>query len=87
MILNKFSLYTEIIEQVRAGFDPPYRPIMPKTSTLHEQDTVRVMQECWDEDPDRRPALHVIINKLKRINGGRLVMLLSTNSGESMMAG
>ena len=57
--LTLFSHLKEIIERVKEGEVPPYRPIVTQFITevgeLHD-----LMKLCWAEDPDKRPDFHEI---------------------------
>ena len=64
-------MITDVVERVRAGLDPPYRPLIPKTTDDQERQTVALMIECWAEDPTSRPDLETLLSRLKDINGGR----------------
>ena len=64
-------LILDVVERVRAGLDPPYRPLIPKTTDDQEKQTVALMIECWAEDPASRPDLDRVLSRLKAINGGR----------------
>ena len=68
----KFDL-TDIVQHVRAGLDPPFRPLLPEVSDPKERETVKLMVECWSENPSDRPDLVKILSKLRTINGGKLV--------------
>lgn len=68
----------EVIEQVIAKQDPPYRPKMPGLSDGEKStnDLIsRMVHECWDEDPDARPSFSDLKRQLRKINRGRWVEL------------
>nr|XP_037286268.1 receptor-type guanylate cyclase Gyc76C-like [Rhipicephalus microplus] len=57
-----------IIENVKAGGDPPFRP---PVSDLQCQDYVlSVIGDCWAEKPDARPELGQVQERLKKMRQG-----------------
>ncbi|XP_035692506.1 atrial natriuretic peptide receptor 1-like [Branchiostoma floridae] len=63
-----------IIQAVKFGQEPVYRPVVPQDSCLHEMH--RLMESCWAELPDRRPSFQSIISWLKKMNGGKLMTVV-----------
>ncbi|KAH7942793.1 hypothetical protein HPB52_001575 [Rhipicephalus sanguineus] len=57
-----------IIDKVKAGGDPPFRP---PVSDLQCQDYVlSVISDCWAEKPDARPELSQVQERLKKMRQG-----------------
>lgn len=66
-----FSLsFKEIINRVRKGEDPPYRPYIPDDSALPDK-AVNLMNSCWSEISENRPDFGHIRKKLIDLNGGK----------------
>lgn len=47
---------TDVIELVRKGSSPPYRPEIPNNAIEIEPTMVDFMKTCWEEHPDDRPT-------------------------------
>lgn len=59
---------TEILEKVKLGTTPPFRPeISPEEST---PEILALMRRCWAEQPEERPTFHEIKSQLKQITKG-----------------
>nr|XP_027204126.1 atrial natriuretic peptide receptor 1-like [Dermatophagoides pteronyssinus] len=58
----------EILDRVRMGTVPPFRPEVAPDEASKE--LLTLMQECWDEYPNNRPDFAVIKHKLRRITKG-----------------
>ncbi|KAH9493958.1 Nitrogen permease regulator 2 [Dermatophagoides farinae] len=58
----------EILDRVRMGTVPPFRPEVAPDEASKE--LLTLMQECWDEHPNNRPDFIVIKQKLRRITRG-----------------
>ncbi|XP_077490503.1 receptor-type guanylate cyclase Gyc76C-like isoform X2 [Amblyomma americanum] len=57
-----------IVDKVKAGMDPPFRP---PVSDLQCQDYVlNVITDCWAEKPDARPELSQVQERLKKMRQG-----------------
>lgn len=69
--------FAEIIARVKAVEDPPYRPEIPKETGLEasQNNFIKLMTECWDEDPDKRPDIDKVRKELRKLNKGRLETL------------
>ncbi|XP_076324600.1 atrial natriuretic peptide receptor 1-like isoform X2 [Tachypleus tridentatus] len=70
----------EIVENVKSGHNPPFRPVIQDIS--YDEELVQMMKRCWAEDPSERPdfqSLKGVIRKLNRTNesGNILDNLLS----------
>ena len=59
----------EIIEKVKLGIEPPFRPMVP--AEICDKQWLKLMSECWNEDPVKRPGFERIQKAIKAINGGR----------------
>lgn len=55
----------EILNKVRACEDPPFRPAVTSSPELVQLETL--MKQCWDEDPEARPALYKVAAVLHSI--------------------
>ncbi|GFU21411.1 atrial natriuretic peptide receptor 1 [Nephila pilipes] len=58
----------DIIDRVRMGTTPPYRP-----EIAHDEcplDMLDLIKKCWDENPEARPNFSEIKHKLKKITKG-----------------
>ena len=62
-------MLSEVIKKVTAGMSPPYRPEVGRDACSKRWHDL--MDECWEEDPEKRPSFDRIKNLLKIINGGR----------------
>ncbi|CAG2186308.1 Receptor-type guanylate cyclase gcy-9,Adenylate cyclase,Receptor-type guanylate cyclase gcy-7,Receptor-type guanylate cyclase gcy-22,Receptor-type guanylate cyclase gcy-11,Guanylyl cyclase GC-E,Receptor-type guanylate cyclase gcy-17,Retinal guanylyl cyclase 1,Receptor-type guanylate cyclase gcy-12,Guanylate cyclase 2G,Olfactory guanylyl cyclase GC-D,Receptor-type guanylate cyclase gcy-3,Receptor-type guanylate cyclase gcy-23,Receptor-type guanylate cyclase gcy-20,Receptor-type guanylate cyclase gcy-19,Reti len=67
---NNVSSSKEIINRVRKGEDPPYRPLIPDNSNIPDK-AYNLMTSCWNENPDFRPDFSNIRKKLIDLNGGK----------------
>jgi hypothetical protein len=56
---------------VKVGRKPYFRPQVPRD--LAKPSLIKLVESCWEEQPDERPTFGLIKNKLKLINGGKLV--------------
>ncbi|XP_042295204.1 atrial natriuretic peptide receptor 1 isoform X2 [Sceloporus undulatus] len=56
----------EIIERVKRGEHPPFRPSVNLPPNLEE--VVLLMQRCWAEDPQERPDFHHIKAMLRKFD-------------------
>lgn len=70
--MNNHFYIVEIINRVRKGEDPPYRPFIPEDSIVPDR-ALNLMTSCWSEIPDNRPDFSNIRKKLIDLNGGKLV--------------
>ena len=59
----------DIVAKVREGLKPPFRPKIPVSSCVHQWRAL--VDNCWQEDPCKRPDFTDIIFLLKEINGGK----------------
>uniref|UniRef100_A0A8D2J2H7 Guanylate cyclase n=1 Tax=Varanus komodoensis TaxID=61221 RepID=A0A8D2J2H7_VARKO len=66
----------EIIERVKNGEQPPFRPSVNLPSSLEE--VVLLMQRCWAEDPQERPDFQHIKGMLRKFNRENSCNLLDT---------
>ncbi|XP_061462231.1 atrial natriuretic peptide receptor 1 [Rhineura floridana] len=66
----------EIVERVKSGEHPPFRPSVNLPSNLEE--VVHLMQRCWAEDPQERPDFHHIKGMLRKFDKGNSCNLLDT---------
>ncbi|KAL5007127.1 hypothetical protein ScPMuIL_015933 [Solemya velum] len=66
----------EIIERVRAGETPPFRPKINEDQC--PRDLLRLVCRCWSETADDRPDFHYILRSLKMLQGGKEETLMDT---------
>ena len=66
-------IFSEIIQRVVAYEDPPFRPDLTRVDVRPE--FVDLIVDCWCDDPEERPHFFRIVERLKKI-GGRSVVLL-----------
>ena len=62
-------LFPGIVEEVRRGTDPPFRPTVPKDAcspALHQ-----LMSSCLREVPEKRPDFNSVKSELKKMNRWR----------------
>ncbi|KXJ15243.1 Atrial natriuretic peptide receptor 1 [Exaiptasia diaphana] len=57
----------EVVQKVSAREDPPFRPVVPVDACKTELRTL--MQQCWEDDPDKRPHFNKILDKLRKVMG------------------
>ena len=64
----------EIVNLVRAGLDPPFRP---ELTNNHDADVdpglTTLMKDCWLEDPKMRPDFKKIKAAIKQMNRSQSV--------------
>ena len=58
-------LTSEILEKVKHGTDPPFRPAVEVSAKM--ADMKELMVKCWHENPKDRPSAHVVKGAIKRI--------------------
>lgn len=71
-----FVLYaiflTEIVNLVRAGLDPPFRPdITDQNDADMNPSMTTLMRDCWLEDPKLRPDFKHIRAAVRQMNRNR----------------
>jgi len=67
-VLKKRTVYvTEVVQKMSAREDPPFRPVVPVDACKTELRTL--MQQCWDDDPDKRPHFNKILDRLRKVMG------------------
>ncbi|XP_070535597.1 atrial natriuretic peptide receptor 1-like isoform X2 [Ptychodera flava] len=59
----------EIIEKVRSGCDPPYRPIVPRETCPDE--VYSLMTRCWAENPESRTDISSVKSATIKLNKDR----------------
>ncbi|XP_078374365.1 atrial natriuretic peptide receptor 1-like [Oculina patagonica] len=68
LFVGKLSLIPSvIIHRVVAHEDPPFRPNIPSMEMKPEY--IELMVDCWDDDPEERPHIYRIVERLKKISG------------------
>lgn len=78
--LSTYRRHSKIVQNVRNGQNPPFRPILE--DDVCEEEVKQMIKRCWAEDHNERPdfhALKLIIRRLNRENesGNILDNLLS----------
>lgn len=76
MWLLLVSAAVVIVSRVKAGEDPPFRPLETlnaEHSSVSGQSPLwlLLMQDCWAQDPWQRPQFSEIILRLTIISGGK----------------
>uniref|UniRef100_A0A915JK97 Guanylate cyclase domain-containing protein n=1 Tax=Romanomermis culicivorax TaxID=13658 RepID=A0A915JK97_ROMCU len=67
----------EIINLVRAGLAPPFRPELPNINAADlDPGMVTLMKDCWAEDPKARPIIGHVKRAVKQIGRGKEGSLL-----------
>ena len=72
-LLTSQVLIAEVVERVKAGGEPPFRPNVPKD--LDDPESMKIlelMKMCWNEIPEKRPDSNGIKREIKELNKGRL---------------
>ena len=49
----------------------PYRPVMPSIEDDTNPEIVKLIEECWEENPADRPDPETIKKRLRVINKGK----------------
>ncbi|XP_043190575.1 atrial natriuretic peptide receptor 2-like isoform X1 [Amphibalanus amphitrite] len=56
----------EIVENVRNGQKPPFRPAID--DDMADEEVLQMMRRCWSEDPVDRPDFHALKGIIRRLN-------------------
>ena len=59
------SIFPEIIERVKEGSFPLFRPSLEDAS---DSEVVTIMKKCWAEDPFERPEFTYLKNWIRKLN-------------------
>ncbi len=59
-------LLTEIIENVKNGQKPAFRPTVDEE--MGDEAVVQMMKRCWMEDPAERPDFPALKATIRRLN-------------------
>ena len=59
----------DIVDRVRAGESPPYRPVMPESDCEKMEQMKELAEDCWTEDPEQRPSIETVVVRIRKING------------------
>ena len=70
MTTKSVGFFTEVVERVRRGGKPPYRPKVINDDNDDDQ-LVQVMKLCWEEIPAFRPNFNSIKQMLNNLSKGR----------------
>lgn len=68
MLLFQFCLPTDVLEKIRKRPVPPFRPDVPKDIEGCDNRYIRLMHQCWDNEPSVRPTFTDIKARLKTMN-------------------
>ena len=60
----------EIIDFVKKGGDPPFRPHIPEDHDVPEK-ALRLMAASWQETPEHRIEFNIIRKRLLDMNSGK----------------
>ena len=77
LILNFVMVYTcstEIVEEVKANRNPPFRPGIDSTTT--DATMIALMRSCWEQTPYMRPSFTSILHELQKSSKGKWVLRL-----------
>ncbi|XP_066277279.1 atrial natriuretic peptide receptor 1-like isoform X3 [Branchiostoma lanceolatum] len=67
---------SEVLAKIAGGMRPPFRPMLPSSDKIHPL-ILRIMQECWTEDPLRRPDFASVRSQLfKELKAGKNTNLM-----------
>ncbi|XP_033760364.1 LOW QUALITY PROTEIN: atrial natriuretic peptide receptor 1-like [Pecten maximus] len=58
---------SDVLQKVKLGRNPPFRPMLPQTS--EKSGLVTVLKQCWSEDPKLRPSFHALTRTIRKISG------------------
>ncbi len=65
-------LLAEIVNLVRAGLDPAFRPDVGNQNDADaDPSLVTLMKDCWLEDPKLRPDMKHVKAAVRQMNRGR----------------
>ncbi|XP_043190576.1 atrial natriuretic peptide receptor 2-like isoform X2 [Amphibalanus amphitrite] len=56
----------KIVENVRNGQKPPFRPAID--DDMADEEVLQMMRRCWSEDPVDRPDFHALKGIIRRLN-------------------
>jgi len=63
---------TEIIQKVRKGEQPIFRPMLKNERDADmDANMIQMMKDCWIEEPDRRPEIKEIRVAVKQMGKGK----------------
>ncbi|KAL5017257.1 hypothetical protein ScPMuIL_006846 [Solemya velum] len=68
----------DVIERVREGSSPPFRPEIPGDAMNVNQMTVEFMQNCWAEQPEYRPTFSAAKSHMRQNYRGMNRNLIDT---------
>ena len=57
---------TDLIEKVKTGSSPPFRPHVP-ADAFTSSEVKNIMNMCWAEKPEDRPSVKTVMSKIKRL--------------------
>ena len=59
-------MFLEKVERVQRGESPPFRPSLDLIPSKEGNDYVKkCLEDCWNEDPEKRPDFKQIRDQLK----------------------
>ena len=68
VLINPNFIIVEISCKIKdGGIQQPFRPQLP--SDVDKPRVVKLMMECWEENPFKRPTFRTIKKQLKNITG------------------
>ena len=88
------GVYVDIVNRVRGGECPPFRPQLPAYTYSHGGQQagddwrarldyhrlVALVEDCWAQDPATRPTIAVVRSRFNAVNSGKHVHVTFTHS-------
>ena len=68
---KKFPDPDEILDKIRVGTHPPFRPELNATDCLESPDLLELTRQCWEENPAARPEFSRIKITMRKITKGK----------------
>ncbi|XP_069121985.1 atrial natriuretic peptide receptor 1-like [Argopecten irradians] len=58
---------SDVLSKIQVGLNPPFRPMIPQTTEKNE--LIKVMKDCWNEDPKLRPSFQSLTRTIRKLSG------------------
>ncbi|CAL4140715.1 unnamed protein product, partial [Meganyctiphanes norvegica] len=65
-LISCLTSITEIVENVKNGGSPVFRPNLE--DEMDQDEVINMMKRCWDENPMERPDFHQLKSIIRRLN-------------------